>query len=319
MKIILKRHQVIIHKMQKKLIIVAGERDCYKRLLDNYEKDLTISGAQSQNSPDSQNRLRIDMLERTVNGYKEMCANLEKELQNAKVCPEINIDSINNEGYDKLRKELTTLRSEYDKMRRRKEELELELEHRCLRGDFNPEKYKVIHMTANPAAEAYETNKNEVERLQVEVERLKRKIRKMEENETEMTSRLNETSNVTVNVKEVNSLRTQIQSLESKNQHLKDIYRSASQEFRDVCYMLFGYRVDRVTTTNYRILSMYAETEDDFLSFRINESGVLDMLESDYSVSLGDMMKQHLGEHKSLPSFLATLTMDLFNRTTVIS
>lgn len=318
LKVIVKRHQNIIQKLQKKLIIVAGERDCYKRLLDNYEKDLTISGNQTQNNNDNQTRLRIEMLERTVSGYKEMCANLEQELQMNKSHPEPALDSIVNDNYDKLRKELNSLRVENEKIKRRKEELELELEQRSLKGDFNTEKYKILHFMSNPAAEAYENNKNEIEKLQIEIERLKRKIVKLEENEQEMTIRMNDT-NVTVNVKEVNVLRVQIQSLESKNQHLKEVYKAASQEFRDVCYMLFGFRVDRVGNANYRISSMYAETEEDYLNFRLNESGVLDMLETEYSISLADMMRTHLVTHNSLPAFLSSLTLDLFNKTTVMS
>lgn len=304
--------------MQKKLSLVADERDCYKRLLDNYEKDLTITGPQLQNSANAQLQMRIEMLERALNGYKEMCTNLEREIQSYKLMPEINIDTTSSDNYDKLRKDLTTLKIENEKMKKRKEELELELENRNLKGDFNVEKYKILHFEANPAAEAYESNKNEVERLQVEVEKLKRKIRKMEENEQEMTMRLNDT-NVTINIKEMNTLRMQVQSLEAKNNQIKEVYKAASQEFREVVYMLFGYRIDRIANKNYRISNVYAESEDEYLNFRINESGVLDMLETEYSISLADMMRTHLSTHNSLPAFLSALTLDLFNRVTVIS
>lgn len=317
-KIILKRHQTIIHKMQKKLTLVAGERDCYKRLLDNYEKDLTISGPQSQNNANAQLQMRIEMLERTVNGYKEMCANLEREVQNFRIYPEVQYDTANSDSYEKLRSELTNLKVENEKMKKRKDELELELENWKLKGEYNQENYKIVHFTANPASEAYEENRNEVERLQVDVERLKRKIRKLEENEQEMTLRLNDT-NITLNIKEINGLKSQIQSLEAKNNHIKEVYKSASQEFREVVYMLFGYRIDRIGNKNYRISSVYAESEDEYLNFRINDLGVLDMLETDFSVSLAEMMRTHLGSHNSLPAFLSSLTLDLFNKVTVIS
>lgn len=317
LKSVLKRHQNIIQKMQKKLIIVAGERDAYKRLLDNYEKDLTITGNHAQNSPESQSRIRIEMLEKTIAGYKEMCTNLEKELQNRH--PDVNVDSISNENYERLRNELAKLRSDYEKIKRRKEELELELENRNLKGDFNVGKYKVLHFNSNPATEAYENHKNEVEKLQIEIERLKRKVRKLEENEQEMTVRLNETTNVTSNIQELNTLRAQVQNLESQKQHMKEIYRAASQEFRDVCYMLFGYRVDRINNNSYRISSLYAESQEEYLNFRVNESGVLDMLESEYSNALSDMMQQHLAAHNSLPAFLSTLTLELFNKTTIMT
>lgn len=37
----LKFHKKTMHRVQKKLTLVANERDCYKQLIDNYEKDLT--------------------------------------------------------------------------------------------------------------------------------------------------------------------------------------------------------------------------------------------------------------------------------------
>lgn len=38
---------------------------------------------------DSQTRMKMEMLERTVNGYKEMCANLEREMVAAKAMPDL--------------------------------------------------------------------------------------------------------------------------------------------------------------------------------------------------------------------------------------
>lgn len=82
-------------------------------------------------------------------------------------------------------------------------------------------------------------------------------------------------------------------------------------------YLLFGYRVDRVNNSNYRISSMFAENEDEYLHFRLNSNHELDMLETPYSVALSDMVNTYLVTQNSMPAFLSTLTMDLYNRTTV--
>lgn len=115
----------------------------------------------------------------------------------------------------------------------------------------------------------------------------------------------------------MNALKSRIQSLESKQQHYKDIYRAASLEFREVIYLLFGYKVDRVGNNNYRISSVYAESEDEYLNFRLNDGGELDMLETEYSLTLADMVGNYLAAHHSMPAFLSSLTLDLFNRQTV--
>lgn len=112
------------------------------------------------------------MLEKTLVGYKDMCSNLEKELTNAKQLPvaDQSIENvISTETYEHTKKELDTMRLENERLRRRKEELELELEHRCLKGDFNVGKFKVVHLAQNPAAEAYENSNNLIEKLQAEV------------------------------------------------------------------------------------------------------------------------------------------------------
>lgn len=75
--------------------------------------------------------------------------------------------------------------------------------------------------------------------------------------------------------------------------------------------------MDRVNNSNYRISSMFAENEDEYLHFRLNSNHELDMLETPYSVALSDMVNTYLVTQNSMPAFLSTLTMDLYNRTTV--
>uniref|UniRef100_T1PIW4 Mitotic checkpoint protein n=1 Tax=Musca domestica TaxID=7370 RepID=T1PIW4_MUSDO len=326
----LKRHKAFKDRVQKKLLLVSKERDCYKQLLENFEKDLTISNpiAPDLSSTENQLKTRIEMLEKTLVGYKDMCASLEKELNTAKSLPNsdptgdqssvnMSVDA-NATGYEHFKKELDTLRMENERLRRRKEELELELEHRCLKGDFNMEKYKVVHMRLNPANEAYENADNLIEKLQAEIERLKRKNKKLEEDNEVTQARLNETTNMTMNFKEINQLRGELESMNSKMKKMKECYKSASMEFREVVYMLFGYRIDRVgSNTNYKISSMYAEDPDHYLNFRLNESNMLDMLETPYSATLKSLIETQLVGNKSLPAFLSALTLDLFQKATI--
>ncbi|XP_053966171.1 mitotic spindle assembly checkpoint protein MAD1 [Anastrepha ludens] len=321
----LKRHKNFKERIQRKLFLVSKERDCYKQLLENFEKDLTFSNANVAadiGNGDVQLRSRLDMLEKTLIGYKDMCSNLEKELTNAKQLPvaDQTIENvISTEAYEHIRKELDTMRLENERLRRRKEELELELEHRCLKGDFSVGKYKIVHLTKNPAADAYKNSENLIEKLQAEIERLKRRNKKLEEDNEVTQARLNETTNMTINIKEMNQLRAELESTNSKMKKMKECYKSASMEFREVCYLLFGYRIDRLgLNTNYKLSSMYAESPDDYLNFRLNESNhALDMLETPYSATLKPLIESQLVGNKSLPAFLSTLTLELFQRSTV--
>lgn len=65
---------------------------------------------------------------------------------------------------------------------------------------------------------------------------------------------------------------------------------------------------------------MYAHSDQDVLIFRLNNQGMLDMLESEYSKTLGDYVLTYLlGNTGSLAAFTAALTSDLINQRTVTS
>lgn len=83
----LRNYRATAHRMQKKLMLIAKERDCFKTLLENYEKDLTISVssvASAEVSIDSELRARLDVVEKSLAGYKDICKTLEQELELAR-------------------------------------------------------------------------------------------------------------------------------------------------------------------------------------------------------------------------------------------
>lgn len=194
------------------------------------------------------------MLEKTLQSYKDLCESLESELNNIKAMPEIPIQILaNGSDYEYLKKVIDDLKLENERLKRRKEELELEIEQRCLRGDFNVAQFKVVHLANNPAQEAYENTKNEISKLQAEIERLRRKNKKLEEDREEMTTKLNsgETTDLTKNFIEAGQLQQKVDSLENKIKSMKEVYKGARFEFREVVYMLLGYKID-VEGHNYR-------------------------------------------------------------------
>ncbi|KAH8373614.1 hypothetical protein KR200_008937 [Drosophila serrata] len=337
--IVLKRHKNFKERLQRKLITVSKERDFYKQMVDNFDKDMTMSNTSvADMTQDMQVRYRVEVLERTVTGYKEMCATLEREIQALR--QQEMLAEPSGDGYDSIKKELDTLRLENEKLRRRKSEMELELMNRCLLGDFNMRDYKVVHLSQNPAADAYDSTKNMMEKLQAEIERLKRRNKMLEDGQHEQ--RLNETTStggMTLNFKEFNQLRADLESANGKMRKMKDCFKAASKEYRDVCYMLLGYRIDRIgANSNYRwvnssaltlyisltcfppscsISSMYAESPDDYLDITLNESNCLALLESPYSQTFKPAIDQQLAASNSFPAFFSALTLELFQKATV--
>lgn len=50
-----------------------------------------------------------------------------------------------SERISKLEEEINSLQQEKEQLMKRRDELEVELEYRALKGDFNPVKSKVLH------------------------------------------------------------------------------------------------------------------------------------------------------------------------------
>jgi len=57
------------------------ERDGYRSQLNTYERDVTVTSAGALNSQQQQQRSRIEALEKTVEGYRELVERLEDDLE----------------------------------------------------------------------------------------------------------------------------------------------------------------------------------------------------------------------------------------------
>lgn len=196
------------------------------------------------------------MLEKTVTGYKDLCARLEGELADARGHPGQLDGIVHNEQYETLRKDLEGLRTENEKLKKRKNELEIEIENLTLRHNVmgNDDRFKVVHLKSNPTAVAQEQVANEVVKLKAEVERLRIRNQKLEAGNDDLTARVNETMNMTMNIKEFQNLRDEHRTLQAKYKENELIFSNVNQELREVIYMLFGYKLDRFGNSNYRFV-----------------------------------------------------------------
>merc|ERR1712039_98279 len=64
----------------------------------------------------------------------------------------------------------------------------------------------------------------------------------------------------------------------------------------------------------YRMTPLYAENSADHLLFQKAKSGEIQMLESEYSLELGELMELHLERQNSIPMFLAGLIRHLWRK-----
>ena len=64
--------------------------------------------------------------------------------------------------------------------------------------------------------------------------------------------------------------KSQLVSEQLKNQRLMEAFKKTSQEMREINYKVLGYRVDIPNTNEYRLMSMYAESPNDFFLFKVS-------------------------------------------------
>lgn len=342
-----KNHQTLIHRLQKKLLLVSRERDSYRAQLDSYEKELTINpGSGTGFATDDITRNRLETCERLIIDYRELITKLENDFevatnQNQSLVP------IRAEQMKRLQAEVIQLRAENDKILKQRSQLEKELEQLALEMDTDtvktlqedltqlrsnltaitnqngillqeidalkqsiPKKEKILGMSLNPFAEASAQHDANVATLTLEIDRLKRKVRNLEEG-----FECSKTENSFQPTQEIMNLKKQIESYELKVSRLKQVFKETSQNFKDACYMLLGFKIDKVSNSNYRLLSMYADSPEDYLSFDVTEDVTL--LETPFSLAYDDLIELHLRQHQSIPLFLASITEQLFSRHTL--
>ena len=72
---------------------------------------------------------------------------------------------------------------------------------------------------------------------------------------------------------DIQEMRVHLATAELKNKRLMEAFKKTSQEVREVCYQLTGYKIDIPTHNQYRVTSMYANSPSDKLLFQVSIHG----------------------------------------------
>jgi mitotic spindle assembly checkpoint protein MAD1 len=153
----------------------------------------------------------------------------------------------------------------------------------------------------------------ELQRLSDENERLRARVKLLEEGQTKdltmlVGQRVEEVSSKEVEGKETLSnlfsskcnelnsieLREQLKSAEVKRERILEAFKKTSQDFREVCCQLTGYRIDALANNHYRLTPIYAESGDDNLLFLRDSSGNCHLLQTQFSDQLTEFIDLHL-------------------------
>uniref|UniRef100_A0A8L0DUH1 Mitotic spindle assembly checkpoint protein MAD1 n=1 Tax=Oncorhynchus mykiss TaxID=8022 RepID=A0A8L0DUH1_ONCMY len=318
----------LVRRLQKRVLLLTKERDGMRAILESYDSELSSSDY----TPQLSRRLREaeDVLTKTQNHNTEMEVgrrSMELELEVMKKQQDSVAEGnplATNEEVNTLRLKIEELEGERQRLEEQNNVLELRLERHNLQGDYNPVKTKVLHFSLNPTSMAKQQRVEEVEALRAEVECLRERLRSLQTGGAiPLAAAAGETSLSLPPSQEVLDLRKQMETAELKNQRLKEVFQRKIQEFRTVCYVLTGYQIDITTENQYRLTSVYAEHMDDSLLFKssggaVGSGGSMQLMETDFSRTLREMVDLHLHHQKSIPAFLSAVTLDLFSRQTTV-
>lgn len=176
------------------------------------------------------------------------------------------------------------------------------------------DRYRVIHLRDNPTDLAIKSRESDLKRLKEENARLKTRIELLESgHESDVTRRVD---SVIDNEHKVEILNQKVAELQNREKKILDSFRKTSREFREVCYLLTGYRIDALKDNIYRLSHMYAEHEEDKLLFEVKRDGTILLLNNEYTEKLSHSISTYLENADSFPAFLASITLDLFKSST---
>ncbi|XP_066185837.1 mitotic spindle assembly checkpoint protein MAD1 [Sylvia atricapilla] len=326
--------EALVRRLQKRVVLLTKERDGMRAILESYDSELTPA----EHSPQLSRRMREaeDMVQKLhahnteleaqlsqvleeVGNHKQRAEMLEVEMKvlKSQQCTAEQSTVITKEEVDALRLKIEELEAERSKLAEEKRSLEMKLEKLTLQGDYDPSRTKVVHFSMNPMSLAKQQRKEEQQQLQEECERLRELVRVLKEGGS-IPGNLEGVGGFQ-SPQEVAELKKQVESAELKNQRLKEVFQTKIQEFRKVCYTLTGYQIDITTENQYRLSSIYAEHQGDCLLFKASSSsgGKMQLLETEFSRTIRELIELHLLRQDSIPAFLSALTLDLFSRQTI--
>ncbi|XP_015762515.1 PREDICTED: mitotic spindle assembly checkpoint protein MAD1-like [Acropora digitifera] len=324
----LQKSQIVLLETQSELKSSAQIKErAYQRSaeeLESVKKELLELKETSDRQGELNQRLRRRLFLVTAVScrlfFSGLSAALEVELNELR-------DKVSTQAPEKgdtslLKTEIEKLKEENVKLQEQLDVYEIRKEQMHMQGYYDPTKSKVVHMSMNPSSVARQQRGEELERLRKENELLRKRLQLLEEAGGSAVQDLNpgvsdfSPENAPSVVKQVEDFKAQVASAEMKNQRLKEVFKKKIQEFREACYALTGYKVDVTRDNQYRLQSMYAERSTDDLLFESTPKGEMMLLATDFSSQLTDQIDTYLTRFNSIPAFLSSITLELFNRQT---
>ncbi|CAI5738614.1 unnamed protein product [Hyaloperonospora brassicae] len=279
-------------------------------ILETYGKDLDDEAGNEYSSK------RVSLLESALKQSEELIKGMEVAQQS--MATPVIVKKY-EARIERLEKALAHIEQDNGYLRKHLEKAEMELavfEKRLGKGEFNVETTKIVHLAVNPTRELLQskTTSNDVESLRRENEALRARLIKLTDGgDVESPGVCDEDKLTTTTSYDT------VDGLRKLNQRLKQVFGDQIRQYREAVHLLTGYKVDLKKSNGTELLrlrSMYAEHDDDELLIRMEASGSLELLDSDFCSRINQRVFAYLTTCRSFPAFLSTLTLHLFEKQT---
>jgi len=302
------RYEEQLLRWRKKYEIVDNEKNSLRAILQSYDTDLTTTT----------HHLQLQQRLKTLNEANLKQSSYVKELENKlntiQTSNEVVISGDSNvaciKKLEDITKENEKLQAKIQSQNEEIENLQNSLEFNKLQGDYNPDSTKVIHFKMNPVDEKREESRKKNEQIYQENLRLKKKLREVEQgHEVSM-------SEVMVSRK----AKEELELAHCRTEKYKDLLIKRNKELTQAVYSLFGWSIETPSERQVKLLSMYAESKDDFLMFEVGDmAGYYDLVESEFSKQkfVMELIDTHLHQQRSIPIFLSAVQIQLFSEQTM--
>ncbi|KAG0587308.1 hypothetical protein KC19_2G155100 [Ceratodon purpureus] len=291
-------------RLERKVAMLSTENDGLRRILESYDNEEAVIASHrkpgdkiaSLATPEKSKDSRIQELSSALADAQQNITQLEEALLQSN-----NLTTEQRQKIEKFTEDIESAKTEIKSLDREAGHLRKEvatLEKMLGRGEFNPATTKVLHLINNVGSGESSAKSAAVSRG-------------TEKAQSE----------------ELAALTKQIASLEKREVRYRQIFADKISLFREACYLLFGYKVQmheekdsltQMPVTVFTLQSIYASSDDDKLLFQLIQ-GRMDMLATDFTTSpeISRQVTTFLKNFKSIPAFMANLTMELFNKTTL--
>ena len=312
------------YKQMEKNLSSSGSRSSSSS--KKKEKDSTVKDEKQQTNDPTTSGLKI-----SLDAANDQITLLRQQYEDANIKKdefEKDKKSLNEEN-TRIRKKFEQLREALFKEKEKVDQAEsraLEAETMAGKGSYNSEETRVLHLSKNPASmkvrERYET---QIKDLKERLEALSNgtQIKELKEQLKALSSGPESNSKVSSKNKGLSKLEAQ-----KISDRLTGQFRNQIALFREGVFLLTGFKVDMFTDKGrprFTVRSAFAEKESDELNFlwpelKDGESAMsLDMLDTEMARALSnEPCFDYLNRCKSLPAFMASMCLTLFDRQTVI-